>query len=176
MGRRFTTILVSRRIAAALSIMPSALEVARTPAMAALAHYNLGLVGLERGAEAARATERSTTGDERIAGLAACVSTNYRPPRRSHGRCMRAPARFRRDQRSRARSTAQAAAKTTPSANTAVGEQFFGRDWRVDAAAALLNYGDLDGSTRAPSLSAGALRGRLVFEPGLYGEPPDARR
>jgi len=152
------------------------LEVARTPAMAALAHYNLGLVELKRGKQQAargyfeRAAHES--GDERIAGLAVQRLEELPPvpPPVAWSLYARAGAGFDDNVALRSDSIAgsgsgedDAFAELLLSASSS-----FARDWRVDAAAAFLNYGDLDEFDQR-ALSLGAARG---FSPGgWYVEP-----
>ena len=155
------------------------LEVARTPAMAALAHYNLGLVELKRGKpEAARGYfERAAHdgGDERIAGLAAQRLDELppAPPPIAWSLYARAGAGF--DDNVALRS--KLADSSGSGEDDAFGELLlsasssFARDWRVDAAAALLNYGDLDEFDQG-AFSLGGARGFApggwYLEPGLY--------
>ncbi len=151
-------------------------EVARTPAMAALAHYNLGLVSLQRGAqkEARRDFEIAArdAGDERLAALAArrLEELPPAPPPVSWSLYGRTGAGY--DDNVALRSESidssgsgedDAFAELLLSASSS-----FARDWRVDAAVALLNYGDLDEFDQG-AFSLGAARG---FEPGgWYIEP-----
>ena len=154
-------------------------EVARTPAMAALAHYNLGLVELKRGEqEAARGYfERAAhdAGDERIAGLAAqrLAELPPAPPPFAWSLYARAGAGYDDNVALRSDSIAgsgsgedDAFAELLLSASTS-----FARDWRVDAAAALLNYRDLDEFDQG-AFSLGAARGFApggwYVEPGIY--------
>lgn len=155
------------------------LEVARTPAMAALAHYNLGLVELKRGKpEAARGYfERAAHdgGDERIAGLAAQRLDELppAPPPIAWSLYARAGAGF--DDNVALRSSSLDSSGSGE--DDAFGELLlsasssFARDWRVDAAAALLNYGDLDEFDQG-AFSLGGARGFApggwYLEPGLY--------
>ena len=128
------------------------LEVARTPAMAALANYNLGLVALQRGDEkAARAWfERAARDgtDERLAALAR---------RRLEGlSAAPAPGAWSLYARAGAGYDDNVALRSESLDTSASGEEdafaelllstsySFGQAWRADAAVAWLDYTDLD--------------------------------
>ena len=126
-------------------------HVARAPAMAALAHYNLGLVALKRGdSGAARGEFRQaeSTGDERLASLAT-RQLDKLPPEPP-------PAAWSLYARGGVGYDDNVALRSDSLDSTASGEDdvfaevlgsasvSFGQDWHVDAAAAFLDYIDLD--------------------------------
>jgi tetratricopeptide (TPR) repeat protein len=154
-------------------------EVARTPAMAALAHYNLGLVSLQRGdqKEARRDFELAArdAGDERLAALAAqrLEELPPAPPPVAWSLYARTGAGY--DGNVALRSDSidssgsgedDAFAELLLSASSS-----FASNWRADAAIALLNYGDLDEFDQGV-FSLGAARGFApggwYVEPGIY--------
>jgi len=156
-------------------------EVARTEAMAALAHYNLGLVELKRGApQAARGYFELAArdgGDERVASLAA-QRLEELPPAAP-------PVTWTVYARTGAGYDDNVALRSDSIDGSASGENdafaelllsassSFARDWRVDAAAALLNYRELDEFDQG-AFSLGVARGfspgSWYIEPGLYAD------
>jgi hypothetical protein len=155
------------------------LEVARTPAMAALAHYNLALVALKRGDEksARQWLERvaSETSDEKLLTLAQSQLDELPkvPTSAPWSLYARSGAGF--DSNVALRSTS---IDTTGSGkDDAFGELMFAGSytfrptWRVDAAAGLLRYADLD-EFNQDALSFGVVHGVTVnswyLEPGVY--------
>ena len=155
------------------------LEVARTPAMAALAHYNLGLVALQRHDEReARDWFEQTTQDvpdERLAALALERLAEL-PEARAPGffsYYTRAGAGY--DDNISLRSGSIESSATGD--EDSYGELIFGGsysfgDWRVDTAAAMLRYTHVDEFNQT-AFSLGGARGfRLenwYFELGAYG-------
>jgi len=155
------------------------LEVARTPAMAALAHYNLGLVALQRRDEReARDWFEQTTQDvpdERLAALALERLAEL-PEARAPGYFSyytRAGAGY--DDNISLRSGSIESSATGD--EDSYGELIFGGsysfgDWRVDTAAAMLRYTHVDEFNQT-AFSLGGARGfRLenwYFELGAYG-------
>ena len=155
------------------------LEVARTPSMAALAHYNLGLVALRRRDEReAREWFEQTTQevpDERLAALALERLAEL-PEARAPGffsYYTRAGAGY--DDNISLRSGSIESSATGD--EDSYGELIFGGsysfgDWRVDTAAAMLHYTHLDDFSQT-AFSLGGARGfRLenwYFELGAYG-------
>jgi TolA-binding protein len=155
------------------------LEVARTPAMAALAHYNLGLVALQRHDEReARDWFEQTTQDvpdERLAALA-LQRLEELPESRAPGffsYYTRGGAGY--DDNISLRSGSVESSATGD--EDSYGELIFGGSysfgaWRVDTAAAMLHYTHLDDFSQT-AFSLGGARGfRLdnwYFELGAYG-------
>jgi len=154
-------------------------EVARTPAMAALAHYNLGLVSMQRGDQKAARREfdiaARDAGDERLAALAArrLEELPPAPPPVAWSLYGRTGAGYDDNVALRSESIdssgsgeADAFAELLLSASSS-----FAGDWRADAAVALLNYGDLDEFDQG-AFSLGAARGfdpgGWYIEPGIY--------
>ena len=155
------------------------LEVARTPAMAALAHYNLALVAQKRGDEksARQWLERvaGETSDEKLATLARSRLDELpkAPTSAPWSLYARSGAGF--DSNVALRS---ASIDTTGSGqDDAFGELMlagsysFRPSWRFDGAAGLLRYADLD-EFNQDALSFGVVHGMTLgawyLEPGVY--------
>ena len=155
------------------------LEVARTPEMAALAHYNLGLVALRRRDEReAREWFEQTTQDvpdERLAALALERLAEL-PEARAPGffsYYTRAGAGY--DDNISLRSGSIESSATGD--EDSYGELIFGGsysfgDWRVDTAASMLKYTHVDEFSQT-AFSLGGARGFTLenwyFELGAYG-------
>ncbi|HET9474134.1 MAG TPA: tetratricopeptide repeat protein [Steroidobacteraceae bacterium] len=154
-------------------------EVARTPAMAALAHYNLGLVALKRGDTRAARDEfarAASVDDERLAALATrrLEELPPEPPPADWSLYARAGAGYDDNVALRSESIEGSASGE----DDAFGELLasasvaFGKDWHVDAAAALLDYMELDEFDQGV-VSLGARRGFALdawyLETGGYG-------
>lgn len=141
-------------------------EVARTPAMAALANYNLGLVALKRGdtraARGAFGRAARDAGDERLAGLATQRLGELPPEPQPAAWSIYARGGAGYDDNVALRSDSidsTASGKSDAFAELlASGSVSFGQDWHVDAAAALLDYFDLDEFDQGV-LSLGGRRG-----------------
>jgi len=154
-------------------------EVARTPSMAALAHYNLGLVALRRRDEReARDWFEQTTQDipdERLAALAVERLAEL-PESRSPGfwsYYVRSGAGYDDNISLRSGSVESSATGDADSYGELVfgGSYSFGA-WRLDTAAAMLEYIDLDEFSQT-AYSLGGARGFTLenwyFELGAYG-------
>ena len=142
------------------------LEVARTPAMASLAYYNLGLVALQRRdrADARRWFERSsaTEGDERVAALAASQLDELRevPALPSWSAYARLGGGYD-DNVTLVRDGVDAPASGAEDEfldAQLAGSWPLDRSWRLDAAAALVDYREIDAYDQAgASLAASHL-------------------
>jgi len=142
-------------------------EVARTPAMAGLANYNLGLVLLKRGKpeHARRYFEyASHDTDERLAGLAARQLGDLPPPPPPVAWSLYARGGAGYDDNVALRSESIEGSGTGEDDVFAellfAGSATFAEHWRVDAGAAWLNYSDLDEFDQ----SAFSLGGARIFE------------
>jgi len=142
-------------------------EVARTPAMAGLANYNLGLVLLKRGKpEHARRyfDYASHDTDERLAGLAARQLGDLPPPPPPVAWSLYARGGAGYDDNVALRSESIEGSGTGEDDVFAellfAGSATFAEHWRVDAGAAWLNYSDLDEFDQ----SAFSLGGARIFE------------
>ena len=154
-------------------------EVARTPAMAQIAYYNLGLVELKREDEkAARAWfERAARepADEKIAALAAQRLDEQPKPRAGSPWSYYARAGIGYDDnvalRSESIETPGIGKDDSFAEVLAAGSYSFLPSWRIDGAAGLMRYSDLDEFDQA-ALSLGVARGFEVdswyFEIGGY--------
>lgn len=147
-------------------------EVARTPAMAALAHYNLGLVALKRGdTRSARswfehaAREAGATADEKVATLAArrLDELPRTPASAPWSLYARAGAGFDDNVALRNGSIDSPGSGEEDSfAEILVaGSYSLPQSWRIDAAAGLLRYSDLDEFDQT-ALSVGGIRALSV--------------
>jgi hypothetical protein len=141
-------------------------EVARTPAMAGLAHYNLGLVALKREdrrkAREEFAIAARDAGDERLAGLATqrLGELPAEPPPSEWSLYARGGAGYDDNVALRSESIEGTASGEDDAFIELLGSASvaFGEDWHVDAAAALLDYLDLDDFDQGV-VSLGARRG-----------------
>ena len=141
-------------------------EVARTPAMAALAHYNLGLVALQRGDSRTARDEfqraARDAGDERLAALATRRLEEFppAPPPADWSLYARGGAGYDDNVALRSESIDGSASGEDDAFAELLGSASvaFGQHWHVDAAAALLDYIDLDEFDQGV-ISLGARRG-----------------
>jgi len=155
-------------------------EVARTPAMAPLAHYNLGLVALKRGDTRLardwfeRASRESS--DERLTSLATqrLAAIPREPETPPWSLYARGGVGFDDNValRSESLDTPGSGEDDSFAELMAAGTYYFRSAWRIDAAAGLMRYADLDEFDQT-ALSAGVVRGFGVndwsLELGGYG-------